>query len=419
MSEDWGIDVSPRIRRLPPYLFGRLNALLQEKRRAGVDVIDLGMGNPSDPAPAEVVEKLCETVRDPRTHRYSKSIGIYNLRKEVALLYERLYGVHLDPDREVIATIGSKEGFSHMCLALMGPGDTAIVGDPYFPIHVYSVALAGGNVINVPLGNDDAFLERVTYVTEHLYPRPKLLILNYPHNPTAMTVDGVDFFRHVAALARRTGIMVIHDFAYGRTCFDGYVAPSFLQAEGAKDVGVEFLTMSKPYNMAGWRIGFCVGNAEMIRALATIKGYYDYGVFTAIQVASIIAMRMGEDAVARQAKLYEARRDVIVDGGRRIGWEVASPRASMFVWAKVPDSHLAGQDTIDFSLRILDEAEVVVSPGRAFGENGEGYVRLSLIENELRLKQAFRQLDRALNKGIKAPSATKLRKKERGRGEKA
>jgi len=408
---DWSIDVSQRIRRLPPYLFGRLNARLLEKRRAGVDVIDLGMGNPSDPAPPDVIEKLCETARDERTHRYSKSIGIYHLRREVAALYDRLYGVKLDPDSEVIATIGSKEGFSHMCLALMGPGDTAIVGDPYFPIHVYSVALAGGNVINVPLGNDDEFLARVTYVADHLYPRPKCLILNYPHNPTAMTVDNVEFFRHVVELAKRTGIMVIHDFAYGRTCFDGYVAPSFLQADGAKDVGVEFLTMSKPYNMAGWRIGFCVGNAQMIGALATIKGYYDYGIFTPIQVASIIAMRQCEPMVAEQARLYQARRDVVVDGCRRIGWQVDPPRASMFVWARVPDNHLAGQGTIDFSLRLLEEAEVVLSPGRAFGENGERFVRISLIENELRLKQAFRQMDRALNKGIKAPSATKLKRK--------
>ncbi|MGB2821721.1 MAG: aminotransferase class I/II-fold pyridoxal phosphate-dependent enzyme [Phycisphaerae bacterium] len=410
MSEEWTVNVSQRIRRLPPYLFGRLNALLSEKRRAGVDVIDLGMGNPLDPAPADVIEKLCETAHDARAHRYSKSIGIYNLRREVALLYDRLYGVEVDPASEVIAVVGSKEGFSHMCLAMMGPGDTAIVGDPYFPIHVYGVALAGANVINVPLGNDEAFLERITYVAEHLYPRPKCLILNYPHNPTAMTVDDVGFFRHVVELAKRTRIMVIHDFAYGRTCFDGYVAPSFLQADGAKDIGVEFITMSKPYNMAGWRIGFCVGNAEMVRALATIKGYYDYGIFTAIQVASIIAMRNGEESVAEQAKLYQARRDVVVDGLRRIGWQVDPPRGSMFVWAKVAEKHLAGQGTIDFSLRLLDEAEVVLSPGRAFGENGEGYVRVSLIENELRLKQAFRQIDGALNKGIKAPSATKLKR---------
>jgi len=415
VSQEWNIDVSERIRRLPPYLFGRLNALLLEKRRAGVDAIDLGMGNPSDPSPADVVEKLCETARDARTHRYSRSSGIYHLRREVAELYDRLYGVELDPAGQVIATLGSKEGFSHLCLALMGPGDTAVVGDPYFPIHVYGVALAGANVINVPLGNDDAFLARVTDVIEHLYPRPKCLILNYPHNPTAMTVDGVEFFEHVVGLARRTGVMVIHDFAYGRSCFGGYVAPSFLQAQGASDVGVEFITMSKPYNMAGWRIGFCVGNAEMIRALATIKGYYDYGIFTPIQVASIIAMRSCDEEVQQQAALYQSRRDVVVDGLRRVGWQVDRPRGSMFVWARVADEHLAGQGTIEFCLRLLEEAEVVVSPGRAFGENGENYVRVALVENEQRLRQAIRQIDRALNKGIKAPSATKLQKKSSSR----
>ena len=412
MTDDWKIDVSARIRRLPPYLFGRLNAMLLAKRQQDVDVIDLGMGNPSDPSPADVVEKLCETARDGRTHRYSKSIGIYNLRREVARLYDRVYGVKLDPNTEIVATIGSKEGFSHMCLALLGSGDTAIVGDPYFPIHVYGVALAGANVINVPLGNDAAFLERIEYVTEHLYPRPKCLILNYPHNPTAMTVDNVDFFDRVVALAKRDGIMVIHDFAYGRTCFDEYKAPSFMQAKGATEVGVEFITLSKPYNMAGWRIGFCVGNSEMVRALATIKGYYDYGIFTPIQVAGIIAMREGEEAVAKQARLYQVRRDVVVDGCRKLGWQVDSPRASMFVWARVSDEHLAGQGSIDFSLRMLEEAEVVLSPGRAFGENGENCVRVALVENELRLKQAFRQLDRALNKGIKAPSATRKKRKQ-------
>ena len=407
--EQWDIDVSPRIRRLPPYLFGRLNTLKYDKRRAGVDMIDLGMGNPLDPAPEKVVEKLCEAAHDPRNHRYSVSAGLLNVRRDVAALYERLYDVSLDPETEVIATIGSKEGFSHMCLALMGPGDTAVVGDPYFPVHVYAVALAGGNVINVPLGNDEAFLGRAAYVVEHLYPKPKLLILNYPHNPTAMTVDDVGFFEQVVGLAKREGIMVIHDFAYGRTCFDDYVAPSFLQARGAKDVGVEFITMSKPYNMAGWRIGFCVGNAEMIRALSTIKGYYDYGIFAPVQIASIIAMRHCEAEVADQARVYQARRDVVVDGLRHLGWEVDPPRGSMFVWAKVRREHLAGKGTIDFSLRLLEEAEVVLAPGRAFGECGEGYVRVALVENELRLKQALRQMDRALNKGIKAPSASKLK----------
>ena len=409
--------MAARLRRLPPYLFGQINALKYAKRVAGIDVIDLGMGNPTDPPPAAAVEKLCEAARDVRNHRYSASSGVLNLRKEAARMYQRLYGVSLDPDTEVIATIGSKEGFSHMCLALMGPGDTAIVGDPYFPVHVYGVALAGANVINVPLGNDQAFLDRVTYVMEHLYPRPKCLILNYPHNPTAMTVDNVAFFEAVVDLARRTGVMVIHDFAYGRTCFDDYAAPSFLQAKGAKVVGVETLTLSKPFNMAGWRIGFVVGNAEMIRALATIKGYYDYGIFQAIQIAGIIAMRHCDDAVAEQARVYAGRRDLVVDGLRRLGWQADSPRGGMFVWARVVDKHLAGEGSIDFALRMIDEAEVALAPGRAFGEGGEGCVRIALVENDQRLKQAIRQIDRALNKGVKAPTAGKAaRRKKKGSG---
>jgi alanine-synthesizing transaminase len=378
-------------------------------------MIDLGMGNPHDAPPAEVIEKLCESALDPRSHGYSQSNGVANLRAEVAKIYRKHYGVTLDGETEVIATIGSKEGFSHLCLALLGPGDTAVVGDPYFPIHVYAVALAGANVINVPLGADEGFLSRVSYVVEHLYPKPKVLILNFPHNPTAMTVDSVEFFKAVVALAKREGIMVIHDFAYGRTCFDGYKAPSFLQAPGAKDVGVEFITMSKPYNMAGWRVGFCVGNAEMVRALATIKGYYDYGIFTPIQVASIIAMRHCDEEVVQQADAYALRRDVVVEGLRKAGWEVDSPRASMFVWAKVPEHHLAGQGSIDFALRLMEEAEVILSPGRAFGQNGEGYVRVALVENEQRLRQAVKQIDRALNRGIKAPSASKRSRPKRKR----
>jgi alanine-synthesizing transaminase len=411
MSDEWTIHVADRLRRLPPYLFGTINRTKYEKRRAGVDIIDLGMGNPSDPTPVNIVEKLCEAAHDPRNQRYSASAGVFNLRRDLAQLYQRVYNVELDPEHEVVATIGSKEGFSHLCLAMLGPGETAIVGDPYFPIHVYGVALAGANVINIQLGNDQAFLERVKYVVEHLYPKPKVLILNYPHNPTAMTVDGVDFFEAVVDLAKRSGIYVIHDFAYWRTCFDGYQAPSFLQARGAKDVGVEFVTFSKPYNMAGWRIGFCVGNREMVRALATIKGYYDYGIFQAIQVASIIAMRECEADIAAQNKLYEKRRDVVVEGLRKLGWQVDSPRGTMFVWAKIAEKHLAGQGSIDFSLRLLDEAEVSIAPGRAFGQQGEGYARIALVENEQRLRQAIRNIDRALNKGIKAPTASKLREK--------
>jgi len=404
MSDSW-LQPSLRISRLPPYLFGRINALRHKKRQQGIDIIDLGMGNPNDPTPAPIVEKLCEAARDARNQRYSVSTGLFNLRQDVARHYRERYGVELDPESEVIACIGSKEGISHMLLAMLGPGDTAVVGDPAFPIHVYGVALAGANVISVPLGNDEAFLERVRYVVEHLYPRPKILILNFPHNPTAMTVDP-PFFEQVVALAERFNVAVIHDFAYGQTCFDDYRAPSFLAAPGAKNVGVEFTTMSKPYNMAGWRIGFCVGNRHMIRALATIKGYYDYGIFQPIQIASIIALRHCQQEVAEQAKRYQRRRDVVLEGCRRLGWEAAVPRAGMFVWAK-RESHLAGQSTIDFVMRMLEEAEVALAPGRAFGENGEGYVRIALVENEQRLRQAIRQLARVLNKGRAARSASR------------
>ncbi len=392
MSE-FKIEPADRIKRLPPYLFGRLNALKLQKRRADIDVIDLGMGNPLDGAPQVLIDKLCEAIQDPRNHRYSVSKGIYNLRREVALKYARKWNVELDPDDEVLACIGSKEGFSHLCLAMLGPGDTVIVTDPVFPIHNYAVALAGGNVISVPLGNDEQFLNTIAMVCEHLYPRPKLLILNYPHNPTAMTIDD-GFFEPVVEQAKRLNIAVIHDFAYGETCFDGYKAPSFLSVKGAKDVGVEFTTMSKPYSMAGFRIGFAAGNKDMLGALATIKGYYDYGVFQPIQIASIIAMRDCEKDIAEQNARYQSRRDVVCEGLRRIGWEVETPRASMFVWTKVAEEHLAGKGTIDYAMDLMDGANVAIAPGRAFEENGEGYMRIALVENENRLRQAIRNISR-------------------------
>ncbi len=401
------IDVSTRIKRLPPYLFARINALKAAKRQAGHDVIDLGMGNPIDPSPAFVIDKLAEAAHDARNHRYSVSVGLYNLRREVARKYKRRYGVDLDPETEVVATIGSKEGFSHLMLALLGAGDTVVVGDPAYPIHVYAVALAGGNVISVPLGNDAAFLQRVEHVLKNLFPRPKLLILNYPHNPSAMTVDAL-FYEQTVALAKQYNVLVISDFAYGETCFDGYQAPSFLATAGGKDVGVEFSTMSKPYNMAGWRVGFCCGNSEMVRALSTIKGYYDYGHFAPIQIASILALRNGDEFVRQQADIYQKRRDVLVSGLRKIGWDVQCPRASMFVWAKVSEKHLAGHGTIDFSLRLLDQADVAVAPGRGFGDNGEGFVRIALVENELRIKQALRQMDACLNGKTKIQRPNKL-----------
>lgn len=396
---DRQIEPAQRIKRLPPYLFGKLNALKLAKRQAGVDIIDLGMGNPSDPAPQIIIDKLCEAAQDPRNHRYSASKGIKNLRVEIAKKYEARWNVKLDPETEVMACIGSKEGFSHLCLAMMGPGDTAIVPDPTFPIHNYAVALAGGNVVSVPLGNDEAFIRNVTGVIENMYPKPKLLILNYPHNPTAMTVDD-GFFEPVVELAKKYGIAVINDFAYGDTCFDGYEAPSFLSVKGAKDIGVEFTTMSKAYNMAGFRVGFVAGNKDMIDYLATIKGYYDYGIFQAIQIAGIIAMRHCEkDRIAQNLK-YQSRRDVVCEGLTRIGWEVEKPRATMFVWAKVPKEHSGGKGSIDYAMDLMEHAEVSIAPGRAFGEGGEDYMRIALVENEQRLRQAVRNISRYERKNM-------------------
>src|SRR5438876_1865773 len=393
--EPFKIDVSPRISRLPPYLFGRINKTKYEKRVAGIDIIDLGMGNPTDPTPESVVQKLAEAARDPRNHRYSVSNGVAGLRREVAKKYKEKYNVDLDPETEVIATIGSKEGFSHLCLALLGPGDTAVVPDPAFPIHLYAVAMAGANAIRVPLGNDQAFLDKIEKVIEGLYPTPKLLVLNYPHNPTAMTIEP-DFWDRAIAMCRKHGIMIISDFAYGEINFDGYKAPSFLSAKGSNEIGVEFTTMSKSYNMAGWRCGFCAGNSEMVKALSTIKGYYDYGMFAPIQIASVIAMREAIKTPEQQSLIYQKRRDEVCRGLDKLGWTYQKPLASMFVWARIKDEHLKGKSTIDFCLKMMDDAEVALAPGRAFGENGEGYVRIALVENQYRLRQAMRNLERAL-----------------------
>lgn len=390
---EFKIEPAQRIKRLPPYLFSRLNALKSAKRQQGADIIDLGMGNPCDGAPQIVIDKLCEAVRDRRNHRYSASRGIKGLLKEVAIKYEKKWNVQLDPQTEVLACIGSKEGFSHLCLAMLQTGDTAIVPDPAFQIHNYAVALAGANVISVPLGNDQKFLDTIAMVCERLYPKPKLLILNYPNNPTTMTVEQ-GFFETVVNVAKRFGIAVIHDFAYGETCFDGYKAPSFLSVRGAKDIGVELITMSKPYSMAGFRIGFVAGNKDMIDYLATIKGYYDYGIFQAIQIAGIIAMRHCDQDIIVQNQRYQSRRDVLCDGLTRIGWEVQKPLATMFVWAKVPENCLKGKSTIDYAMDLMEHAEVAVAPGRAFGENGEGYMRIALVENEQRLRQAVRNISR-------------------------
>ena len=392
------IKVASRIERLPPYVLGRLKQMIYDRRKAGADVIDMNMGNPLDAPPDPVVEKIREAVLDPRNSRYSVSAGVDNLRREMAIKYRRKWGVELDPATEVIATIGSKEGFSHMCLALLGPGDTAVVADPAFQIHTYAVILAGASTVSVPLGNDQAFLDRIDHVLETLTPKPKCVILCYPHNPTAITVNA-DFYDSVVAMADKHQVMILHDFAYGETCFDGYKAPTYLAARGAKEFGVEFTTLSKPYNMAGWRIGFCCGNAQMIKALSTVKGYYDYGIFQAVQIAAIIAMREGDAHIEAQAKKYGARRETLVAGLRKLGWEVDKPRASMFVWAKVNPRHLepfAGS-TNEFCLAMVDQADVALTPGAAFGPRGEGYVRLALVENEQRIKQALRQLGKALH----------------------
>ena len=389
------IQVAERVTRLPPYLFGRINALLYSKRRAGDDVIDLGMGNPSDPPEDFVIDKLVEAARDPRNHGYSKSNGIASLRREVAAKYHKRFGVRLDPDEEIIACLGSKEGFSHMCLAMMGPGDTAIVPAPYFPIHVYSVALASGNVIALEVKDSEKFLSNIAYTCEQLYPRPKLLILNYPHNPSTVVVEQ-PFYDEIVKLARKYGFAVISDFAYADVAFDGYKAPSFLASPGAAEVGVEFTTMSKGYNMAGWRVGFCAGNRQMIKALATIKGYYDYGMFQAVQIAAIMALRQGDAGMETQAGIYESRRDALCESLQRIGWPITPPKASMFCWVPIPEPWRSRMSTMDFGMMLLEKGNVAVSPGSGFGPAGEGYLRMSLVENEARLRQAVRQIQRCL-----------------------
>lgn len=388
-SEDY-IKFSSRMDLLPPYVFGRINRIKLEKRKAGIDMIDLAMGNPSDPTPDAVVDKLCEVVRDPRNHRYSVASGIYNLRRELARYYDRQYGVRLNPDNEIICTIGSKEGVSHLSLALLGPGDNVLVPVPAFPIHIYSAAIAGAQVIKVQLDDGEQFLRNIEEACRKANPAPRVIFLNYPHNPTARTVE-LGFLEDAVGLARKHRLVIVHDFAYGRTTFDGYEAPSLMQVKGAKDIAVEFGTLSKAYNMAGWRVGYCIGNPRIIEALGKIKGYYDYGLFQAIQISAIIALRNCDNAIREQAKVYERRRDVLVDGLNSIGWKVERPRASMFVWTRIPEMyrHLG---SMEFSIRMMEEAEVAVSPGIAFGEEGEGYLRIALVENENRIRQAIRQI---------------------------
>ena len=385
---------SKRLNRLPPYMFGKLRQLTHERRQQGIDIIDLAMGNPNQPTPQPIIDKLTEAAQEVRNHRYSVSRGIYNLRREVSWHYERRYGVDIDPDEEAIAVIGTKEGLGHLALALIDNGDLAMVPNPTFPIHMYSIVLAGGSVVSIPLTEENDFIPSLTEITRDIWPRPKALILSFPHNPTGAVVD-LGFFEEIVAFAKSQEIVVIHDLAYADIVFDGYKAPSLLQAKGAKDIGIEFISLSKSYNMAGWRCGFAAGNREIIEALARIKGYYDYGIFAPIQVAAIMALRTPEDTVMENAAVYQRRRDVLVDGLNRIGWKVPKPQASMFVWAPIPEAwkHL---DSMEFAMKLLSEAEVCVSPGAGFGHNGEGYIRIALVENEDRIRQAVRQIRRAL-----------------------
>jgi alanine-synthesizing transaminase len=395
MTQQPIVTFADRMNQLPPYLFGMINKMKMEKRWQGDDVIDLGMGNPADPTPEPVTQKLCEVAADPKTHRYPVASGLPNLRREIAKNYARDYGVDLDEDAEVIVTIGSKEGISHLSLALVGPGDTVLVPAPAFPIHIYSAIIAGGSVIRIPISADETFLARIDDMCRSLYPRPKLLILNTPHNPTA-ALGSLGLFEGLVALAKKYRFMVMHDFAYSKITFDGYRAPSFLEAPGARDVAVEFGSFSKSYNMAGWRLGYCVGNREIINGLARIKGYYDYGIFSAIQIAGIVALRDCEASVVEQAAIYQERRDTMCRMLEGMGWTVNVPKAGMFLWVKIPEP-FARMGSMAFSIEMMEKANVALAPGIGFGEEGEGYLRLALVENEHRIRQALRQMRRVLS----------------------
>ncbi len=391
------IRLSERMSRLPPYIFASINQLKDRKRREGKDVIDMAMGNPTDPTPEPIVEKLCEVVRDPRNHRYSAAAGLYNLRREISRFYASQYSVELCPEEETICTIGSKEGFSHLCLAVIGPGDTAMVPAPSYPIHSYGVVLAGGGYLGIPVHDDEDFLRRVDDTCRTYFPKPKVLFINYPHNPTAHTVE-LPFFEEIVRLAKRHELIVVHDFAYGGIAFDGYRPPSFLQTPGAKDVGVEFTTMSKSFNMAGWRIGYCCGNRKIIDGLARVKGYYDYGIFQAIQISSIIGLRECLDFPAKQSEIYRQRRDALIQGLSLGDWtDFETPQAGMFTWVGLPTEFRA-MGSLEFATRMLEEADVSLSPGIGFGPEGEGFVRMALVEKRPRLQQAARQMRRVLNR---------------------
>lgn len=393
-----GFNIAQRSRmyRLPPYVFAQVNALKMEKRRAGEDIIDLGMGNPDLPTPKHIIDKLIEAVRKSHNHRYSASRGITKLREGIANWYKRRCDVDLDPEIETVVTIGAKEGLSHLVLVLVSPGDVVFAPNPTYPIHPYSAIIAGGDVRSIPIGPDRNFLEDLETATKQTWPRPRLLIISFPHNPTTAVVD-LDFFQKIVDFAKENNMMVIHDLAYADLVFDDYRAPSFLQVPGAKEVGVEFFSMSKSYSMAGWRVGFCVGNPEMISALTRIKSYLDYGVFQPIQIAATVALQADQSCVEGIVSVYRSRRDVLVDGLNRVGWPVEKPRGTMFVWAQIPE-RFRKMGSVEFSKYLIEEAKVAVSPGLGFGEYGDDYVRFALVENEMRTKQAIRGVRRAMQK---------------------
>jgi len=377
-----------RIKRLPPYIFSIVDELKIEARRRGEDIIDLGMGNPDIPTPKPIVDKLIEAVMNPRNHRYSASKGIYKLRLAITHWYKRRYNVDLDPDTEAIATIGAKEGISHIALSTISSGDLVLVPNPAYPIHPYSVVIAGGDLHSVPLREESDFFQDLINTVKQTWPKPKMLILSFPHNPTAAVVN-LDFFQKVVDFATENKLIIIHDLAYADLVFDGYHAPSFLQVPGAKEVGVEFFSLSKSYSMPGWRVGFCVGNAHLIGALTRLKSYFDYGIFQPIQIASIIALNELQESVKEIADIYRRRRDTLIEGLKRTGWMIEKPKATMFVWAKIPDQ-FSERGSLEFSKLLLKEAKVAVSPGVGFGDAGEGYVRFALVENEQRINQAVR-----------------------------
>lgn len=383
-----------RIKRLPPYVFNVVTTMKMDARRRGEDIIDFGMGNPDMPTPPHIVEKAIEALENSKNHRYSASKGITKLRLAITDWYKRNYAVELDPDTEAIVTIGSKEGLSHLALATLGPGDVVLAPSPTYPIHPYGVVIAGGEVRSIPLTPGRDFFEEMTSAFKQAWPRPKMLIINFPHNPTTRVVD-LEFFKKIVDFARENQLLVVHDLAYADLVFDGYKAPSFLQVPGAKEVGVEFFTLSKSYNMPGWRVGFCVGNREMIGALTKLKSYLDYGIFQPVQIAAIIALNGPQDCVKEVVETYRRRRNVLVDGLNRIGWKIEKPKATMFVWAQIPEP-FRQMGSLEFSKHLLTEAKVAVSPGIGFGEYGDDHVRFALVENEHRTRQAIQGIKKVL-----------------------